>query len=114
MKPDNFARISHILDSIEKIEEVFSEMDFEEFIQDWRSRDAVIRNFEIIGEAANRVDADLKSKYPQVEWLPAITMRNFLIHEYFEVDMQAVWKTIKNDLPIFKRYMLEILKDLEK
>lgn len=113
MKPDNFARISHILDSIGKIEEVFSEMDFEEFIQDWRNRDAVIRNFEIIGEAANRVDENLKAKYPQVEWMPAITMRNFLIHEYFEVDMQAVWKTIKNDLPTFKLYMLEILKDLE-
>lgn len=110
MKPDNYARLKHIQESINKIQEIFDEMDYEEFLEDWRSRDAVIRNFEIIGEASNRMSKDLIEKYPEIEWIPAIEMRNFLIHEYFEVDSKAVWKTIEIDLPKFKKNIERILK----
>ncbi len=60
---------------------------------------ALVKDIEIIGEAAARVSTDCKAKYPQVPWLQMIGMRNRLTHAYFEIDLDIVWQVVTNDLP---------------
>jgi uncharacterized protein with HEPN domain len=70
--------------------------------------DAVIRNFEIIGEASNSVPAVIQSVNSHIPWRQMIGLRNLLIHEYFGVDVSAVWQTIHTDLPVLKQQLLSI------
>jgi len=72
--------------------------------------DAVIRNLEIIGEAATKLSNELKEKYSQVPWASMVGMRNKIIHEYMGVDYQVVWETIVSDLPQLKVVVEELLK----
>ena len=77
-------------------------MDEDEFLQDEKTQDAVIRNFEIIGEASRNIERyhpEFAAGHPDVPWGIAYEMRNALAHGYFMVDMGIVWKTIQNDLP---------------
>jgi uncharacterized protein with HEPN domain len=71
--------------------------------------DAVIRNFEIIGEAVKSIPIEIQMKYPDIEWKEASGFRNVLIHEYFGIDLEAIWDTINNDIPIFKDKILKVL-----
>jgi uncharacterized protein with HEPN domain len=71
----------------------------EEFLSDTKSQDSVIRRLEIIGEAARRISEETRKAYPGLPWKEMIGMRNFLIHDYDDVDIQIVWKTVKKDLP---------------
>lgn len=68
MKPEDEARLQHILDSADKILEIYSEVDFRKFSEDWRSQDLMIRHFEIIGEAAKHLSEELRNEYDDVEW----------------------------------------------
>jgi uncharacterized protein with HEPN domain len=106
-------RIFHIRENIDLIFSVTDNISFEEFDEDWIKRNAIIRCFEIIGEATNHISEDLKEKYPDVDWLPSKRMRNFLIHEYFMVDNILVWGTVKNNLPKLKLDIQKIIKELE-
>lgn len=108
-------RLEHILESIEKILELTVRLhSFENFNTKWIEQDAMLRNFEIIGEASNHISMEIKTKYPDVEWDAMRGMRNFVIHEYFGVDISSVWNTAINDIPILKEQIKQILKDLEK
>ena len=71
----------------------------EAFIQDRMRYSAVIREFEIIGEAVGKLSEKLKGEYPEVPWQDIKDFRNLLVHEYFGVDLEIVWNTIHNDLP---------------
>ncbi len=71
----------------------------EEFLNDLQCRDAVIRRIEIMGEAAGRVSEETKGAFPNLPWSEMVGMRNFMIHDYNEVDMVIVWETVQNDLP---------------
>jgi uncharacterized protein with HEPN domain len=106
-------RIFHIRENIDLIFSGTDNISFEEFDEDWIKRNAIIRCFEIIGEATNHISEDLKEKYPDVDWLPSKRMRNFLIHEYFMVDNILVWGTVKNNLPKLKLDIQKIIKELE-
>jgi uncharacterized protein with HEPN domain len=92
-------RLSDIRDSAEKILQYVQGMDFDTFSQDQRTIGAVIRNFEIIGEAARHVPDEFKSSHPHIAWQETNRMRNRLIHAYFGVNVTVVWDTITNDLP---------------
>jgi len=106
--------ISDILDAANKIEKyVESIEDFDDFKNNEEKIDAIVRNFEIIGEAANNIPKEIKLKYPDINWRDMVTMRNILSHEYFQVALQVVWDTIKEDIPNIKLLMEHILKDLE-
>ena len=72
---------------------------FEDFISDRKTTDAVIRNFEIIGEAANRLPTDFKNKYNLVAWNRIRGFRNRIVHEYFGIDYEIVWRILKYYLP---------------
>lgn len=100
--------IKDILDSLEKIEEYSSELSFEELKENQMAIDAIIRNFEIIGEAVAHIPDDIKDKYPSVEWKEARSFRNILTHHYFGIDITTVWDTIKTNLPEFKTHILDL------
>ncbi|MDO4224491.1 MAG: DUF86 domain-containing protein [Bergeyella zoohelcum] len=108
----NLLRLNHILESIRRIEVVTENLSYGDYINDWQKQDIIIRNMEIIGEASRQVDDDFKAKYPDVEWRQATAMRNFLIHEYFNVEYDEVWTTLKKDLPHFKIRIQEIFNDI--
>lgn len=108
----NKIRLRHILDSIRKIEIVLNELSYEDYIEDWKSQDILIRNLEVIGEAARHVDDALTAQYPEVAWRDARGMRNFLIHAYFQVDPDEIWKTVTTDIPLLKLQITKIFEDL--
>ena len=84
--------LEDILEASQKILSYTSGMSFDDFISDDKTIDAVVRNFEIIGEAANRVPEEFKSAHPEIEWRRMTGLRNRIIHEYFGVDYATVWK----------------------
>lgn len=109
----NVFRLEHILDCIEKIEFIVKDLDYGQYLDDWIKQDAIVRNFEIIGEAISHVDQEVKDKYPEVAWQLAKDMRNFLIHEYFKVDFEAVWNTITIHLPELKSQIETVLEGVK-
>ena len=72
--------------------------------------DAVIRNFEIIGEAVKRIPEEIKKEYADVEWKEAAGFRDVLIHDYFGIDLEAVWDTVRNNIPSFKKQVVKVSK----
>lgn len=112
-KKDLF-RLEHILNSIEKIEELIRLLhSYDNFEIRWIERDALIRNFEIIGEASNHISQNTKQKFPDVAWSEIKGMRNFISHEYFGLQLDSVWDTAVNDIPILKTQIQHIIADLE-
>lgn len=103
--------LEDILDSIEMIEKYIKGYSQKSFSSDEKAKDAVIRRFEIVGEAVKHVPASIKGKHKEVPWNKISGMRNILIHEYFGVNTNRVWKTIKNNLPDLKDKISVILKE---
>ena len=111
MKKDNSLLLSHILEAVKDIEDYIKDTSsVEDFIFDKKTHDAVLRSFQVIGEAANNLDENFIESNPNVEWEKVIGMRNFIIHEYFGVDLNIVWDTIKEDLPTFKNNIEKLLQ----
>jgi len=90
--------LGDMLESALKIKRYVEGMDYESFISDEKTVDAVVRNFEIIGEAANRIDPDFKIRNPELEWKRIRGFRNRIIHEYFGIDFEIVWTIIEEDI----------------
>lgn len=88
-----------IREAIKRIEGYIEEMDYEEFLQDIKTQDAVVRNIEVIGEATKNISNELKGKYPQVPWKELAGVRDKLIHHYFGVNYDIVWTIVKEELP---------------
>ncbi len=97
-KRDPKILLDDILSSIEKIESYTAGYSFESFMEDSKTLDAVIRNFEIIGEAANRLPEDFKDANEQVNWFRIRGFRNRIVHDYMGIDFQIVWTIIEKDL----------------
>ncbi|MBU2495045.1 MAG: DUF86 domain-containing protein [Candidatus Omnitrophota bacterium] len=103
--------LEDILESIGLIEEYIDNMPFEDFSNDRKTIDAVVRNFEIIGEAAKYIPDDLKSRFQDVDWKGVAGLRNRIAHEYFGISLAIVWEIIKRELPEFKKQLQQILSD---
>jgi len=86
-------------------------MSFETFRNDRKTYSAVIREFEIIGEAVDKLPDDVKQKYRDVEWQDIKDFRNLLTHEYFGVDLEILWKVIQDDLPGLMKIVNEIMQE---
>ena len=100
-------RIDDILEAIGKIERYTNELDFSAFQSDEKTIDAVIRNLEIIGEASSHLPLEIQEKYENVPWGAMRGIRNILAHEYFGVDIEIIWKTVKEDLSTLKTRLTE-------
>ena len=98
MKKDNQTYFQDILKAVEKIEKYMKDQDFDAFQQDDMRQNAIIRQFEIIAEAANKLSKEFLDNNPEFPIKEAVSMRNFLIHGYDEVDLQVVWKTLQTDI----------------
>lgn len=104
-----FLFLEDIMQAIEKIETYTKDHTVEAFCSNSMAVDAVIRNFEVIGEASKSVPQNIKEKYPHIEWREAAGFRDVLIHDYFGIDIEAVWDTIQNNIPAFKRHIAEVI-----
>lgn len=103
--------VEDILNAFHRIEKYTKNTSLNEFRKNDMAIDAVIRNFEVIGEAGNNIPKSIRDKYPNVEWKETISFRNVLIHDYFGIDVEAVWDTIKRNLPSLKKHINELLKN---
>jgi uncharacterized protein with HEPN domain len=102
--------LGHLLEAIERIEEYVSDLDEVNFLGNRLVQDAVIRNFEIIGEASNNIEKqfpEFVASNPELPLSSAYQMRNAVAHGYFKVDFEIIWKTIHRDLPAFYRQVKE-------
>ena len=106
-------RIADILESINKIQKYVADMDYDDFRNDEKTIDAVIRNFIVIGEAARNIPDYISAKYPNIPWRLMGDMRNFAVHEYWGVELRTIWKTIQDDLPPLVPGLNEVI-DSEK
>jgi uncharacterized protein with HEPN domain len=107
---DDLAFIEHILLCIEKIQEYTKDLTDQDFKNNELIQDAVIRNIEIIGEATKKIAKDLKSQYREIPWKEMSGMRDKLIHDYFGVDVDVVWKTVNEDIP----YLKSLIENIDK
>lgn len=105
--------IADMLNSIGKIMTYTKNLSFGDFMKDQKTVDAVERNFEIIGEAANQLPADFQKEYSHIEWHHVISFRNRLIHGYFGVDYRILWFILENDLPNLENQLMVIQINLD-
>lgn len=106
---DDRAYLRHIFEAIEIIEGYIAGSTFDQFQASKMMIDAVVRELEIIGEAANQISDGLKEQYPDIPWLKMRGLRNFVIHEYFAVNAKIVWDTCKQNLPELRKQIGRLL-----
>ncbi|MEK6982024.1 MAG: DUF86 domain-containing protein [Candidatus Micrarchaeota archaeon] len=114
MTKDPSFYLSHILESINKINNYLDGVDKEEFLDTNMLKDAVIRNLEVIGEAIKNIPSDFKVEHPATPWRDIAGMRDRIVHFYFGINYDLVWETIKNDLPELEDQIEVILKKMKK
>jgi uncharacterized protein with HEPN domain len=98
MPRDYKQQLDDILQAIAFIREYVKDMDYNAFAADRKTQDAVIRNLEVIGEAARTIPNEVREKAREIEWHKIMALRNILIHEYFGVNLKIVWDVIQNKL----------------
>jgi uncharacterized protein with HEPN domain len=101
--------LSDISEAIRRIGIYIKDIDYENFLEDIKTQDSVIRNLEIIGEAVKNISDDFKDKHPQIPWKDWAGVRDKLIHHYFGVNLEVVWYIIKEDLPSLKEEIRRVL-----
>ena len=105
--------IEDILEAIELIESYVEEMELADFNKDRKTIDAVIRNLEIIGEASKYIPDYIQKKYPEIDWIGIVGLRNRITHEYFGISLEIIWNIVKQELPVLKG-QIKIILEKEK
>lgn len=95
---------------MQRVQEYIKGLDLENFKRDYKTFDAVIRNFEIIGEASKKLPKSIKNKYTYVPWEQMYRLRNRISHEYFGLDYEIIWDIATNQLPLNYKDITQILK----
>jgi len=102
----------HILESIEKVED-YTRKGRDAFMDSPMTQDAVVRNFEVIGEAVKQIPDHLKQEHPDIPGRRIAGLRDVLIHQYMSVDLEAVWAIVEDELPEFRQAVAAILAGLQ-
>jgi uncharacterized protein with HEPN domain len=102
--------LRHIRDAIARIEK-YTVQGRSAFFNDTMVQDGVIRNLEVIGEAVKNLPPELKRRHPEIPWRSITALRNILIHEYFGVDIEIVWRVVQRRIPTLKRHVEAMLTD---
>jgi uncharacterized protein with HEPN domain len=111
MKKDDSVYLEHILISIIDIERFIKDLNFENFVTDYKLQLAVFRLVEIIGEASTKISGQLKDRYPENPWVDIRGIRNRLVHDYFNIRIEVIWKALNEDIPKLKSQIRKILED---
>ena len=111
-KRDTLLLLEDMLESSIKIRKYTDGLDFDSFLADDKTVDAVVRNFEIIGEAANRIDPDFREQNPEIGWKRIRGFRNRIIHEYFGIDYKIVWSIIEDYLEELVEWIEKLIEDI--
>lgn len=110
MKENDEVYLRHIFDAIERIEEYCRGVSIQKFLKNKMAAAAVVRELEIIGEAARNVSREFRRTNAEIPWEQMTGTRNRLIHEYFGVDLEIVWQTVEQDLPNLKNMIKNLLE----
>ena len=114
MKKDPKIFLSHIFESVEIIEKFIHGVSKEKFLKSLQLQDAVIRRLQVVGEAVKNLPPSLKEEYPQIPWKKIAGTRDIIIHEYFGIDLNLVWRIATEFIPELKENVSNILKDFKK
>lgn len=105
--------LRHIADECQYLQREYHSNNFNDFLQNERLSKAVCRSLEIIGEACKKISPDIKQSYPHIPWRELSDMRNRIIHNYFGIDYEIVWDTVKTDIPDLAHWISIIIEDFE-
>ena len=110
IKKDPLVFIKHIRDSIDEIESFTENISKEKFAKEKLIQNAVIRSIEVIGEAVKNLPIGFRKKYPNIPWIKIAGMRDKIIHHYFGIDLETIWKVVNENIPELKKEIKFILK----
>ncbi len=103
--------VNDILHRIDLAETYVAGSEFEAISCDPLLTDGVIRSMEVIGESARQIPEDFRNHYPQIPWKEMVGLRNRVIHEYFDIDLEIVWNILQNEFPPLKEQLQQLLQD---
>lgn len=112
MPRDYRVSLEDMLVSLARIRTLTSGMSYDEFTEDLTRQEAVIRNLEIIGEASKSVPHEIRSSYPEIDWVRIAGLRDVLIHQYFGIDLEIIWDIVQTKLPNLDTQINKIISEL--
>jgi uncharacterized protein with HEPN domain len=107
-KRDADLLIADMLEALRKIDSYTAGLDHSAFLQDEKTIDAVVRNLEVLGEAAQQIPDEFEARHPGVPWRRIAGLRNRIVHDYFGLDLEIIWQIVRNDLPPLKATLEKI------
>jgi uncharacterized protein with HEPN domain len=105
--------VTDLLESMDNVIEYLDGLTYAEFSNDKMRVDAVLRNIQIMGEAARNISDEIKEMYPEVPWRRIIGLRNIVVHAYFGVDLETIWKIGKENIPDTRPLIWKIMEEME-